>query len=390
MMLAGLTLVPALMTILGRLAFWPRAPRVGTETNTGQGIYHRIGRFVVRRPVGVLVACVIVLGVMAAGTGISLGNISVFEGFRDDVEAIQGQQALARALPPGETAPTTVIVQAPVSELEAASGKVSDALGKVDGVAAVRPGGVNAAGDVEQLTVILAADPYGDSATDLVPDLRHAAATAVSGSSATALVGGATAAEYDTIRTISSDFEKIFPITLALIFCILVVLLRAVVAPLYLIATVVLSFFATLGLSYFCFDKLFDSGGVTAGFSTFLFIFLVALGVDYNIFLMSRIREEAERRPMRDAVLHGLETTGGVITSAGIILAGTFACLMLVPLEQLFQLGFGIAVGVFLDTFVVRTLLVPAITDLLGARAWWPGRPRRTPAPRPAAEPAHQ
>jgi RND superfamily putative drug exporter len=268
-------------------------------------------------------------------------------------------------------------VQAPKAELESATRAVSAALAKAPGVGDVRPAGVNGAGDVAQLSVVLAEDPYSDTAANLTPALREQAGAAAAGAGGTALVGGPTAAQYDTDRTIGSDFELIFPITLVLIFCILVVLLRALVAPVYLIATVVLSFFATLGLSYFCFRYVFDSGGITSGYSTFLFIFLVALGVAYNIFIMSRIREEADRLEHRAAVLHGLETTGGVITSAGIILAGTFACLMIVPLEQLFQLGFGIAVGVLIDTFVVRTLLVPAITDLLGEKAWWPGRTRR-------------
>jgi RND superfamily putative drug exporter len=377
MMVAGLTLLPALLAILGRLAFWPRAPQPGTAVASAPGLYHRIGQFVVRRPIPVLTACVAALAVLAGGTAIRLGDISVFEGFRERTDAIAGQEALARAFPPGETAPTAVIVEAPNASLERASQAVAASLRNAPGVGDVRPAGTNEAGDVAQLDVVLAEDPYSDAAADLVPELRTRAESAAAAANGTALVGGPTAAQYDTDRTIASDFELIFPITLVLIFLILVALLRALVAPVYLIATVVLSFFATLGLSYFAFRYLFDSGGLTSGYSTFLFIFLVALGVDYNIFLMSRIREEAGRLEPREAVLHGLETTGGVITSAGIILAGTFACLMIVPLEQLFQLGFGIAVGVLLDTFVVRTLLVPAITDLLGRRAWWPGHAER-------------
>ncbi len=373
-MVAGLTFLPALMTVLGRLAFWPRPPRPGSARATGRGVYHRIGGVVVRRPVAVLATCVVVLGVLAAGASLNLGTISIVEGFRGSVDSIEGQQELARALPPGQTAPTSVIVEAPKGQLEPDTQRVSNALAGAAGVASATAGRVNSAGDVAQVNVVLDADPYSDAATDLVPELRRAADRAVAGTEGTVLVGGPTAAQYDTNETVRRDFTLIFPIALALIFAILVALLRALVAPLYLIATVVLSFFATLGLSYFAFDKLFDSGGVASGYATFLFIILVALGVDYNIFLMSRIREECARRPMREAVRHGLETTGGVITSAGVILAGTFACLMIVPLEQLFQLGFGIAVGVFIDTFVVRTLLVPAVTDLLGPRAWWPSR----------------
>jgi RND superfamily putative drug exporter len=166
----------------------------------------------------------------------------------------------------------------------------------------------------------------------------------------------------------------IVPLTLLLILLILILLLRAVVAPLYLIATVILSYFATLGLSYLIFLYVFDSPGVDPGYATFLFLFAVALGVDYNIFLVSRIREEADAMPMRPAVLRALETTGGVITSAGLILAGTFLVLMTLPLEARFQLGFGVALGVLIDTFVVRTLLVPALAVWIGDRSWWPGR----------------
>jgi RND superfamily putative drug exporter len=192
----------------------------------------------------------------------------------------------------------------------------------------------------------------------------------------TVLLGGATAAQYDTVETASSDARLIFPLALAIIFCVLAVLLRALVAPLYLIATVILSFAATLGLSVFCFAKLIDAPGLAVGYSTFLFILLVSLGVDYTIFLMARAREEAERVGTREGMLRALASTGNVITTAGLILGGTFAMLMLLPLWQLFQIGFGVAVGVLLDTFVVRTMLVPAITLIFGDRAWWPSRPR--------------
>jgi RND superfamily putative drug exporter len=162
---------------------------------------------------------------------------------------------------------------------------------------------------------------------------------------------------------------------LVAILLILVLLLRALVAPLYLVATVVLSFAATMGLAYLAFAYVFDSPGSDPSLPVFVFVFVVALGVDYNIFLIARVREEAARLGTREGVIAALESTGGVITSAGLILAGTFAVLMLLPLEQLFQLGFAVALGVLVDTFVVRSLLVPSIAFLLGDRSWWPGRP---------------
>ena len=188
------------------------------------------------------------------------------------------------------------------------------------------------------------------------------------------LVGGPTAEEADTRSTARSDAALAVPLTLAVIFLILVALLRAVVAPVYLILSVILSYAATMGLAYLAFAYVFDSPGSDASLPLLVFVFVVALGVDYNIFLMARVREEVARHGSRQGVLVGLERTGGVITSAGLILAGTFAVLMLLPLEQLFQLGFAVAVGILLDTFVVRTLLVPAVALLLGDRSWWPGR----------------
>jgi RND superfamily putative drug exporter len=166
----------------------------------------------------------------------------------------------------------------------------------------------------------------------------------------------------------------VVPLTLVVVLLILVALLRAVVAPLYLVASVVLSFAATLGLTYAALEFLFDAPGSDASLPIFVFVFVVALGVDYNIFLVARIREEAGTHGAREGVLRGLERTGGVITSAGLILAGTFSVLMALPLEQLFQLGFAVAIGILVDTFVVRTLVVPAIALLLGRWSWWPGR----------------
>ena len=202
--------------------------------------------------------------------------------------------------------------------------------------------------------------------------MREAAGQAADGEAA--LVGGLTAENFDTSETLRSDAKVIVPLTLALIFVILCLLLRAVVAPLYLVATVVLSYAFAIGASTLIFTEIFNQPDSDPGLPTFAFIFLVALGVDYNIFLISRIREEAAREPTNEAVITGLERTGGVITSAGLILAGTFCALMALPLEVLFQIGFTIAFGLLVDTFIVRTFLVPAIAFKLGERNWWPSR----------------
>jgi RND superfamily putative drug exporter len=362
-MLAGLTLLPALLAIVGRRAFWPFVPRAdgdgGEETSR---LWRGVGRRLARRPAVFAAACVVALGVAAAGNAVDLPGLSLGSGFRGDVESVEGVAALARALPAGETAPTDVL--APVDAADGTAAK----LRRLDGVASVRTIGRSDDGELVRLQVTLATDPYGDRAIDLVPKLRAAAPGA--------LVGGPTAEEADTRTTTRRDERLVVPVTLAAILAILVLLLRAVVAPLFLIASVVLSYAATMGVSYAAFRWLFDAPGSDASLALFVFLFVVALGVDYNIFLMARVREETRRHGARDGVLLGLERTGGVITSAGVILAGTFLVLMLLPLEQLFQLGLAVALGVLVDTLVVRTVLVPAVGLLLGERAWWPARVR--------------
>ncbi len=388
-MLAGLTLLPALLTIVGRRSFWPATPRFGAEDRSTRSIYHRVGERVTGRPVATIVAVTAVLVVCTAGLLTNPGGLGIGGGFRAKPESIQGQVALAKALPPGELATTQILVEAPnAGQLPAATEAVSAAL-RADGrdVAAIRPGLTAVDGNAQVLEAVLTTDPYGDEAKESIPRIRQIAADAATGAGATALVGGPTAEERDTEQAVSRDALLIVPLTLLLILLILIALLRAVVAPLYLIATVVLSYLATLGLTYVLFLYVFDSPGVDPGYATFLFLFAVALGIDYNIFLVSRIREEADRAPMRPAVLRALETTGGVITSAGVILAGTFLVLMTLPLEALFQLGFGVALGVLIDTFIVRTLLVPAIAVRVGDRSWWPGR-APSHADTPVREPA--
>jgi RND superfamily putative drug exporter len=360
-MLAGLTLLPAVLTIVGRRAFWPSIPRAGeADAIASGGVWRRTGESVARRPGVVLVTTTAALVLAAAGNAVGLPGLSLGSGFRGSVESVEGLEALARSLPAGEVAPTDVLVASESAERTAA------ALRDVDGVSSVRRVGTSDDGELAHLQVTLDTDPYGDEAIEVVPLLRRAAPDA--------LVGGPTAEEADTRATARSDAALAVPLTLAVIFLILVALLRAVVAPVYLILSVILSYAATMGLAYLAFAYVFDSPGSDASLPLLVFVFVVALGVDYNIFLMARVREEVARHGSRQGVLIGLERTGGVITSAGLILAGTFAVLMLLPLEQLFQLGFAVAVGILLDTFVVRTLLVPSVALLLGDRSWWPGR----------------
>ena len=379
MLLAGLTFLPALLAALGRGAFWPSAPRYGSEAAKASGFWRRIGHFVQGRPVVALTVSVAVLALGALGNLDDRGSLDFGEGFRTDPDSVLGQQIIDEKLSAGQTAPTQVVADAEAAQ------PVAAALEQEEIVDAVVASGQSEDGELARLDVTLAADPFSDEATESVPDLRSAAEGAAG--DATVLVGGTSAENFDTTDTLRSDARLIVPLILLVIFLILTVLLRAIVAPLYLVATVVLSFAFAIGVSNLIFSGIFDQPDGDPGLPTFAFIFLVALGVDYNIFLISRIREESERREVHDAVITGLERTGGVITSAGLILAGTFCALMTLPLEALFQLGFTVALGLLVDTFLVRTVLVPSIAFLLGERNWWPSRMvRERAAPEPATE----
>jgi len=380
MLLAGLTFLPALLAALGRNSFWPAIPRFGSEQRAPLAIWRRVGHFVHERSTLALVISIAVLGLGALGLLRDRGTIDFGEGFRDPPESVQGQSLIEDELSAGQTAATTVLVSSPAAEAAA------EAARGVEGVEAVAPVAVSDDGELERLDVTLAYDPFSDQASDTIPALRQAVRGAAG--DGTALVGGLTAENFDTSETLRSDANLIVPLVLLLIFLILCLLLRAIVAPLYLVATVVLSYAFALGATTLILTEVFNQPDSDPGLPTFAFIFLVALGVDYNIFLISRIREEASRQETKEAVITGLERTGGVITSAGLILAGTFFALMALPLEALFQVGFTIAFGLLVDTFLVRTILVPAIAFKLGERNWWPSRVSHGTTPPGGGEPA--
>jgi RND superfamily putative drug exporter len=372
-LLAGLTLLPALLQIVGRRAFWPLIPDVeplqpaqGTGQRVGS-LWGRIGQRVARRPGQAIVQTCLVLLACALGGLHAQERLNFMNGLSGNPESARGFSYIAASEPAGLLAPTTIVVR-PTS----AVAPVRQAVRTVPRVhLAVAP--PVRAGGWTKFSVILDDDPYGAAGMDTIKALRqavHAAAPA----GATVLVGGDSAVQYDTQHAANSDLTVIAPAILVVILLILCLLLRAVVAPLYLIVTVILSFFAAFGLSVLAFTTFFGFEGIDAGFPTLLFLFLVALGVDYNIFLMSRVREETARHGTREGAIRGLAATGSIITSAGLILAGTFAVLTALPLKQLVEIGFGVAVGVLLDTIVVRSILVPAIVLKVGDWSWWPGR----------------
>ncbi|MEU1590932.1 efflux RND transporter permease subunit [Micromonospora sp. NPDC005710] len=389
-MLSALFVLPAVLVLFGRGLFWPFVPRVGGPVREGR-LWGRLGAAVQRRPVVVATLATLLLGGLAlGGLGIRTG-LSETEQFRAQPEAVTGAQTLARAFPAGSTQPVAVITT------PAAVRAVTDAATAVPGVASARPG--DAGTTVAQIDVVLDAEP-GTTASDRAIEALRAAVAAVPDSAppatagadapSGAIVGGSVAATYDSDEANDRDLRLILPIILLLVGGVLVLLLRGLLAPLLLVLTVIASFFASLGAAWLLFDHVLDFPALDSGVLLLAFVFLVALGVDYNIFLVTRAREDARSAGTRDGMLSALRVTGGVITSAGVLLAAVFAVLGVLPLITLTQIGIIVCIGVLLDTLLVRTVLVPALAFLLGDRFWWPGRitSERAPATERSPEPA--
>ena len=364
-MLAMLTLLPALLAITGRRAFWPFIPRVGDDgADAAHGKWRRWGEWIGKRPRSIWIFTALLLVVMSLGllnfsTGLTQGN-----SFRGEVESVQGQEILATSFPAGENAPTDIVVP-DKSKTKA----VAAAVAAVPGVVRVAPAGVGPPG--VQLAATLKYSPYATEAYAVIPNIRTAAKQA---GGQDVLVGGPTAIERDLREASTRDTKLIIPIVLLVVLLVLIVLLRAFTAPVLLILTVILSFAASLGVSAVVYDLVFGFPGSDPGLPLFTFVFLVALGIDYNIFLMARVREESLKYGTERGMIRGLAVTGGVITSAGIVLAGTFAILGTLPLIFLTELGLAIAFGVLLDTFIVRSTLVPALVLDIGKKIWWPSK----------------
>ena len=367
--LASVTFLPSALALFGRAAFWPRRPAADGEARPSR-LWARVAGLVAARPrlvwaltaAGLLVAAGFMTQLQAHGT-------SQTDVFLTEVDSIEGQQILTEHFPGGSGAPAVVIADA--SALDAVASAA-----EVEGVAEVsiardETGAPKEADGKVMVNAVLVDAPDSPAAMDTVERLREAV-HAVDG--ADALVGGATAVQLDTIEVSERDRALIIPIVLAVILAVLMLLLRAILAPVLLVATVVLSFAATMGVSALMFDHVFGFPGADPVVVLFGFVFLVALGIDYNIFLMTRVREEASRIGTRAGTLRGLVATGGVITSAGVVLAATFSALAVLPLLFLAQIAFIVAFGVMLDTILVRSLLVPALSLDIGRRIWWPSK----------------
>jgi putative drug exporter of the RND superfamily len=367
-LVAMMTLLPALLVIFGRWMFWPAKPKVGSPEPTAQGIWARTGRSIARRPRVVWVVTALLLGVMALGlTGLKASGLTTAESFRNTPDSVVGQNVIDQNFPAGTGQPV-VVVGNPAQEAQLVS--AFKATPGITGVTATHEDGY------AYLQGTLTSPPDSQTAYNTIDAVRTSV-HAIPG--AHAMVGGGTAVNLDVARAAAHDRELIIPVILVVVFAILCLLLQAVIAPLMLMGTVVLSFAASMGVSALMFDHVFKFGNADTSFPLFTFVFLVALGIDYNIFLMTRVREEASRHGPRRGALTGLAATGGVITSAGAVLAGTFAALATLPITFLAELGFAVAFGVLLDTLVVRSVLVTALNLDLGRWVWWPGKLFRHP-----------
>ena len=363
------TLLPAFLVLFGRWIFWPRIPRFDDVDAQLTGTWAKVGNLVERRPRRAWVITGLLLVVLAGfSTTLKTDGLSTSESFTGNPESVVGQKLLLNHFPGGEGDPTKVILK---NELIPA---VSEKLRGVAGVTAVVPE-ANAAGVIVKnglsiLNVTLSTAPDSRESRDRIPDIREA----VKSIDESILVGGTTAVFFDTDVAARHDNRTVIPVVLLLITLILGLLLRSIVSAVLLLGTVVLSYFATLGVCALVFNHIFGFAGADASFPLFAFIFLVALGIDYNIFLMTRVREESGKMGTRKGVIKGLTVTGSVITSAGIVLAATFGVLGILPLVFLAELGFAVAFGVLLDTIIVRSILVPALVHEIGPKVWWPSK----------------
>jgi len=378
-LLSMLTLLPALLVIFGRWIFWPVRPRFGTADPTSRGLWNRIGAGIAKRARVVWIVTAVILGAMAFGvTGLKADGLTTAQSFISKPDSVVGADVLAAHFPAGAGAPVVVIGKAASAE------QIWSAVRATDGIAdatqpQVKDGLAFVAGTLR--------DAPDSAAADATILRVRAAVHAITG--ADAKVGGQTAVVHDIRQASSHDNRQIIPLILFVVLVILGLLLRSIVAPLVLVATVVLSFGAALGVSALVFRHVFGWAGADTGLPLFVFVFLVALGIDYNIFLMTRVREEAAVAGTRRAAVIALSATGGVITSAGLVLAGTFAALGTLPLVAFAEIGFAVAFGVILDTIVVRSILVTALNLDIGRHIWWPSRLSAT-RDQPVAEPGRE
>jgi len=372
-----LTLLPALLLVFGRWIFWPRRPLFDGDDHVMSGPWSKVANGIGRNPRRAwAITGVILIAFALASTTLKADGIGTVDTFTGNPESVVGQKLLVKHFPGGQGDPTQVVINAEkiaavTSALKAAPG-VTNIAPTLDGIP--MPGEplpeVKIVNGKAILNLTLDKAPDSVEAGNDVPEIRRIAKAA----DPTALVGGTSAVYFDVRTANNRDNKTIIPIILFVITLILGLLLRSILSAVLLLGTVVLSYFATLGVCALVFNHVFGFAGGDNSFPLFVFIFLVALGIDYNIFLMTRVREESQKIGTRAGVIKGVTVTGSVITSAGIVLAATFAVLGLLPLVPLAELGFAVAFGVLLDTIIVRSILVPALVHTIGPKIWWPSK----------------
>jgi RND superfamily putative drug exporter len=371
-MITILTLLPALLLVFGRWIFWPRRPLFDGDDHVMSGMWSKVGNTIGKNPRKAWVISGSVLLIFAfASTTLKADGIGTVDTFTGNPESVVGQKLLENHFPGGQGDPTQIVVSQ--DKLDELAMRLSSAPG-VTNVAPqmdpANPSAVHVVGGKTILNVTLDKAPDSVEAGNDIPKIRQIAHA----TDATSLVGGTSAVYFDVRTANNRDNRTIIPIILFVITLILGLLLRSILSAVVLLGTVVLSYFATLGVCALVFNHVFGFAGGDNSFPLFAFIFLVALGIDYNIFLMTRVREESQKIGTRAGVIKGVTVTGAVITSAGIVLAATFAVLGLLPLVPLAELGFAVAFGVLLDTIIVRSILVPALVHEIGPKIWWPSK----------------
>ena len=397
MLIVALTVLPAAIVLMSRFAFWPNKIVHNNQSRTSIPSWQSIGRFVVQRPKTVFCVTTAVLVIATLPSFRMIPSFNFIDGFPDDVESKAGYELLKKGFAPGDLSLTTVFVSSPGRDVLDHAGFIEDLAQKIEahpGVNQVRgitrPYGVNVSqkidpaslkmynsldGSVSRLDVSLIGDPYSVTGLTVIDEIRTIIESKMNPSpnrGIEVLVGGDTAVQLDTKTVIDQDTRLLAPLILLAILIVLILIQRALIAPLYLLFSVIISYAATYGISIFIFQDVLNQTGVAYSNGIWIFVFLVALGADYNIFVIARIKEETERLGYIDGVAEAVGKTGGVVTSAGIILASTFAVLTTLPLRDVFQLGMAVMLGVLIDTFVVRTLLVPSMASILKNYSWWP------------------
>ena len=397
MLIVALTVLPAAIVLMSRLAFWPSRTIASQQNLVTKPIWEKIGRFVVNRPKTVFLVTTAILLIAITPSFRMVPSFNFIDGFPDDVESKSGYALLKKGFAPGDLSPTSVFIHTRDHDvvdhsafIEGLANAIEDNPGVNYVKGMTRPYGsyigqqVDEAslkmfnspdGTTSRLDVSLMGDPYSEKALTVIEDIRSIIQSTINSQSITGVevvVGGDTAVQLDTKTVIDEDTRLLAPLILFAILCVLILIQRSFVAPLYLLFSVIISYAATFGISIFIFQDILNHTGVAYSNGIWIFVFLVALGADYNIFVIARIKEETERLGFNEGIAVAVGKTGGVVTSAGIILASTFAVLTTLPLRDVFQLGMAVMLGVLIDTFVVRTLLVPSMAAILKNYSWWP------------------